>query len=616
MAGEDLGADWGNDPTPAGNGTRRKSYRSREVGDLDNYLRTGRAPAGEDLGADWGNDTVPAAAKPAAAPADSSSLTWSDVLSPRNAQAQREGVGRPGRMLASAEDALTLPLRAVAGVGNALGQVASQWTGTPSGSFQGTGQAFKEGMAHPVQATQQNLQAAGVRPGFMHGVAMGPAATAESPLSLPSFVAGGAPAGVTGLLRQALTSPMGGGTALSAAGAGLRKAEYLTGLGSDPTTLQPSDFVPMGVGAGLAGIAKVASLGPLVREQAVGLIRRAGKPSTDPEVLKAGTDFMLGQGMLPEVVRGAWLPEGIAQNFRARMAPLAKEVGIQERLADDAGIKVNMDQAMEDAARYMAGLKNSRRLTLSPEEHTQSLDWARSRALVPDAEMQVRLDAANTPYEGRTVPLIGKEDVYQTVRGKPVLDAKGRQVLDANLQPVYEQVPRLSGQRDVIAGYQKLPDYLQPVPDIELPVSTSGNIKRGMQKVAYENDPATTAPKAGRVAAAKGTEQGIRSQLWDKAPDVARATEKVAPYYGAEPYFESIERRANNYHGTPWEFWRMGHIKGAQGLWGASSLLDAYAQAIMGGMPGYAPPTASPSGALAGPAASQPTQKGRAPRLR
>jgi len=69
MAGEDLGADWGNDPTPAGNGTRRKSYRSREVGDLDNYLRTGRAPAGEDLGADWGSDAVPVAAKPAAAPA-------------------------------------------------------------------------------------------------------------------------------------------------------------------------------------------------------------------------------------------------------------------------------------------------------------------------------------------------------------------------------------------------------------------------------------------------------------------------------------------------------------------------------------------------------------------
>jgi hypothetical protein len=248
-----------------------------------------------------------------------------------------------------------------------------------------------------------------------------------------------------------------------------------------------------------------------------------------------------------------------------------------------------MDRAVRQAESSVRGQQDARSTVLSQPEAEKAMEWARARALVPDAAMRAKLEAANVPYEGRTVPLIGKEDVYTTERGAPIME-EGAQALDAYLSPKFEQVPKLIGQKDIISGYQKLPDYQQPIPDVELPVSKAWNVQRGLQRAAHKNEPAETTPMAGRVAASKGVEQAIREQFGEKALGLLHAKDAAAPYLAAEPYFTSLERRANNYHGTPWEIWRMAHIAAAKDLWGEAGLLDALSTATKNGrLPSYAP---------------------------
>jgi hypothetical protein len=79
----------------------------------------------------------------------------------------------------------------------------------------------------------------------------------------------------------------------------------------------------------------------------------------------------------------------------------------------------------------------------------------------------------------------------------------------------------------------------------------------------------------------------LREQFGEIAPSLIHAKDAASPYLAAEPYFTSLERRANNYHATPWELWRMAHIKGAQGAWNGAALLDAVAKS--GRLPSYAP---------------------------
>ncbi len=646
MSGEDLGAEWG------------------------------AAPEGDDLGADWGGsapvfrrgapqtsksgktgrvdtttyarEAIPSATQQVASVQPSP--TWQETISPKTVAAQRSGVGWPGQALSIGEDALTLPLGIFAGIGNAVGEFAK------SRDLGETGKAYLQGVATRGGVAMDNAEEAGIGPGFVRGLIRGGSAPAGSPLTVLGLALGGiSPGAGTGLmaaLRQAAVSPFGGGIALGGANAGIRKAEYLTGLGSDPTTVSAEDFIPVAMGAGMAGVGKVASAGPRVRQYAADLIRRAGKPTTDPEVLAAGNDFLVGQGQLPNVTKGAWLPEGIARNFNAAKRPIVKNVGRQAREADEAGAMVNLDRAVAKAERSVKGQQDAMDIVLSDPELARSIDWMKSRALVPDAAMRAKLDAANIPHEGRFVPLIGKEQQWSPLRSQgtpvdetvtmgstpriverhPLMDEKGVQVFGPNLDPQFYQqeipanagknirmqgyfpegIPPISqmspaeilqnapqmrpfikegqfpsGDRDVVSGYQKLPDYLQPIPDIETTVSKAWNLQRRMQKMSLKNEPSETTPQAGRMAAAKSLDQALREQFGEIAPSLIHAKDAASPYLAAEPYFTSLERRANNYHATPWELWRAAHIKGAQGAWKGSALLDAVAKS--GKLPSYAP---------------------------
>lgn len=646
MSGEDLGAEWGASPGGDDLGAkwggsapvfRRGAVQTSKSGKTGRVDTLTTAP---EVVPSTIQQTVPAQPLP----------TWQETISPKTAAAQRGGVGRLGQALAIGEDALTLPLGIVAGIGNAAGEFAK------SRDIGETGKAYLQGVATRGGVAMDNAEDAGIGPGFVRGLIRGGSAPAGSPLTIPGLALGGispgAGAGLMAALRQAAVSPVGGGIALGGANAGIRKAEYLTGLGSDPTTISPEDFIPVAMGAGMAGVGRAASAGPQVRQFAADLIRRAGKPTTDPEVLAAGNNFLVGQGQLPNITKGAWLPEGLARNFNSAMRPIVKNVGRQARAADEAGAMVNLDRAVAKAERSVQGQQDAMDIVLSDPELARSIDWMKSRALVPDAAMRAKLDAANAHHEGRFVPLIGKEQQWAQLRGQgtpvdetvtmgstpriverhPLMDERGVQVLGPNLDPQFYQqaipanagksirmqgsfpdaipiisemspaeilqnAPQMrpfikegqfpSGDRDVVSGYQKLPDYLQPIPDIEAPVSKAWNLQRRMQKMAYKSEPSETTPQAGRIAAAKAIDQALREQFGEIAPSLIHAKDAASPYLAAEPYFTSLERRANNYHATPWELWRMAHIKGAQGAWNGSALLDAVAKS--GRLPSYAP---------------------------
>jgi hypothetical protein len=579
-----------------------------------------------------------------------SGLSWQETISPKTVAAQRAGAGPFGQALAIGQDALTLPLGIVAGVGNAAGEFAG------SRDPRAVGEAYLQGVATRGGVAMDNAEQAGIGLGAVRGLIRGGAAPAESPLTIPAMILGGmtpkAGAGLLAALKQAITSPIGSGAAIGATGAALRKGEYLTGIGSDPTTISASDFLPLAMGGGAAAIGKAASSGPQAREFAASLIRRAGKPTTDPEVLEAGRNFLVGQGQLPEVTKGAWLPEGIAMNFRKAERPVLRNVGKQARLADETGAMVNMDKAVSKAERSVQGKRDAMEIILSDPEMAKSVDWMKSRALVPDAAMRAKLAQANVPHEGATIPLRGKEQLWAYLRGEgspvdetvtmgsrprtverlPILDEKGAQVTGKDLSPQFrlqatpadpgksipmkgyfaEKIPPISemspaeilqnsaqmrqfikdgkypaGDKDIVSGFQKLPDYQQPIPDIELPVSKGWNVQRGMQRAAYKNEPSETTPQAGRVAAAKSLDQALRDQFAEVAPDLLVAKDRAAPYLAAEPYFTSLERRANTLHMTPQEVLKMAHIKGAQGIWHGSKLLDAVKKS--GKLPSYAP---------------------------
>lgn len=492
-----------------------------------------------------------------------SAFTAADVISPRNAAAQREGAGWPARFAASTEDVLTFPLRAIAGAGNAAGELAG------SRSLAGVPQAFAQGMANPNAAFEQNLSDAGVTNPFIRGGLRGLAAPADNPLTLPMM-------GLTPAVAGTPLNPIGQGLAAGLAQGVTRRGEQALSGAKPESGITGEDVLPVALGAGTQALFGLAPYASAMREKAADLVRKAGKPGEDPEVVESGRNFLVGMGYLPELISGGtFTPEGMARRFAALKDPLARAVGAREAEADAAGVRINMEEALRNARDQMRGQQDTRRLALSEPEFERSYEWLKDRALVPDAISREQIAQSEIPYQGRTVPLIGKEDVFQQVRGEPVLNEKGQQVVGPDLMPQYTSIPVLAGQRDVISGYQKLPDYYPPRPDVTSNVSAAGNLKRAMQKIAYENDPSATAPMAGRVAGARGFEQAIRSQLREKAPAVAQATEQVAPFYDAQEYFNRLERRGNNLEATPWKPLVWAHIKGARALWDASKFLEA-----------------------------------------
>ena len=236
------------------------------------------------------------------------------------------------------------------------------------------------------------------------------------------------------------------------------------------------------------------------------LVRKAGKPGADPEVVESGRNFLVGRGHLPGLISGGtFTPEGMARRFAAMKAPLARAVGLREAEADASGVRINMEEALRNAREQMQGLQDARRLALSTPEFESSHDWLKGRALVPDATVRQQIAQSEIPYQGRTVPLIGKEDVFQKVRGEPILNKRSTGSRRGSYAAIH--VRSCSGRSARCnLGYQNCRTTTRRAGH-HINGFGSGNLKRAMQDVAYESDPSASAPKAGRVAAAKGIEQ-------------------------------------------------------------------------------------------------------------
>lgn len=158
-------------------------------------------------------------------------------------------IGSPAPILSAARDVLTLPLRAVAGVGAAAGEALAH----PMSPSTGTSEAFRSGMTDPERESSTQLDQAGVTSPVGRIAAGIGSGMATDPTTIPSMFIGG-PVGKTviGRIGKAAVVP-----AATAA---------LSNITRQLTEKPVSDFsgrelllttgLASGLGAGLSGLAR------------------------------------------------------------------------------------------------------------------------------------------------------------------------------------------------------------------------------------------------------------------------------------------------------------------------------------------------------------------------
>ena len=526
--------------------------------------------------------------------------SWVDALFPRASRAVNEGRGAG---TASAWDAYSLPWRALsAGVQTGAQALGAAMTGSPNDQ-----ETFREAMARTggssqdprfVQAIDQIVRAP-------ENTVFAPAAALRGAAAIPAWMARAVPAWGRGAVAGVELGAAAGDRA-SRLGRGVVRAIPATSAvvaSSQGERIASGESVsPLEAGAMLGAGLGLGALGPMMEKGGAQLKRGAREHMR--QIIKPTRDEVDGfykaidAGLLPQMAGPFTLTAGGAgDRYMGRLEKMREQVYKPAVAAADAtGAKVNMDRVAKEATDYLRGEMDSRRLALGEESFEPTVDWMRGKVRYLDQAGREALQEANIPYQGRYVPLIGKEDVYATVRGEPImetgrfgtggsqattqrvpiLDEKGRFVLGADLMPKYETVigidrgpsvgksygqsfdkslsPRyteeqkLIGQKDVISGFQKLPDYYEPIPDVELPVGAAHRLKSGLQDIAFSGgEPAVTAPRAGTKAVAKGAEKAIRKQIGEVSPEYARADAIAAPWYaGADAMGRAQEFRGNN----------------------------------------------------------------------
>jgi hypothetical protein len=337
-------------------------------------------------------DTVAAPVARAVAP--KATLSAAEIISPRNAAAQVAGAPWPQRMAASGVDALTLPLRAVAGLGAGLGSIAGsrsklaaalgQVNPDIAGSRADAIDAFQQTMAHPGQEAQQQL-ASGNVPRWMNYSPLDlrlNAGAAENPATLPLIATAGLPINSIGQgIAGTLASYTGNQAGNIAAG---QPTEFLPSLG---------DLAPTVLGAAgeyLPG--PLSSLGRGIQARAKALLTSQIKPSqaktnTEAQGLQRGLDA----GMLPLVAgRTTFSIPGVAKNFAPLFDEASSQYGPLLSSMDDAGVRVSTGQAMNAAMDKMAGEVAGGHLFASPSgDLPPAWEWLGSRLAAPSDAVQV-----------------------------------------------------------------------------------------------------------------------------------------------------------------------------------------------------------------------------------
>lgn len=317
-------------------------------------------------------------------------LSTAEIISPRNAAAQVAGLPWPQRMAASGVDALTLPLRTIAGVGAGLGSIVGsrsklaaalgQLNPDPQAARAEAIQAFRQTMAHPGQEAQQQ-QTAGNVPRWMNYSPLDPrlnAGAAENPATLPLVATAGLP---INSVSQGLA-----GTMLSYGG---NQTQNIAS--GQPTSALPSlgDLVPTVLGA--AG-EYLPRLGSAIQGKAKALLTSQITPSqaktnTEAQGLQRGLDA----GMLPQVAgRFTFSIPGVARRFAPLLEDASSQFGPTLSAMDKAGVKVSTGKAMKAAMGKMSEEVASGHLFASPSRDLPSAwDWTGERLAAPSDASQV-----------------------------------------------------------------------------------------------------------------------------------------------------------------------------------------------------------------------------------
>ena len=300
---------------------------------------------------------------------------WADVISPANAQAQREGQGWLGKEYASGKDFLTaLPRAAFAGfqgaatlagsgdLGEALAQ-AKIAAANPTASF--------EADAPSMGALQKNVAS------LQQFAAM-----AGDPLAIPLAYIGGSEAKplAQGLLGSVLSY------AKRQVDAKARGEETQNGL-------TDGEYIPAALGAAVSAFPIV---GGRIQAGANYLFRKAVKPVTK-EV--EGLTDALEKGKLPELAGWSGTVGGSGEQFIKSLGEQGAQYPKILAVADATGNKVSTFQAVNAAKQSVAKAMADRQLAASIPEGISAVDWLRGKVQIPTTEKEI-LQALS----GRSVP--------------------------------------------------------------------------------------------------------------------------------------------------------------------------------------------------------------------
>jgi len=421
------------------------------------------------------------------------------------------------------------------------------------------GESYSEAMAR-TEAPQDASGAWSVTDNILRDPLLAPSVAAPA-LRLPAWLASAAPAWLRGATAGVELGANAGSRSMQA----VRAAAKATPGGAAIAGLSQSDRLARGEAPNIrralgtfAAAPVMAGAGPMLEGLGAGL-KRGGVQALRQMVKPTTTELegfyrAMDAGLLPEAAgMFTMTPGGAGERYIGRMktrteAAYAPAIAEAER----TGATVNMDQVMRDASRSLRGEVDEGKLALGEDDISNVNDWLGAKLLYRDAPGREALRQANIPYQGRYVPQIGKKDVVQqfTERGAPIM-YKGSQALGPFGEPLYERVtvPRIVGQKDIISGFEKLPDYYEPIPDVTRPVIPAHRLKSAMQDAAYPGrDPKAVAPQAGTRAGAKGADRAIRAQIAEVSPAYAAADAQVAPWYaGADAFQRAADVRGGNY---------------------------------------------------------------------
>ena len=287
-----------------------------------------------------------------------------------------------GRQWPAMRDMLTMPLRAAAGAGSAMGQTLGG-ANSLGDLFQGIGlrrpdvsEAFRQGMADP-RGQAQEFRA--YTPAILRAVANPAmyAGMAEDPTTLP----------VTALGATTMR-PLLQGITQAGMGIGARALDQGT------ASLNPED-IHQAVRVSDALPALLGGLGPIgsgLKKAGNAWFRQMVKPASVKGGREAaGLQRALDADLLPQLA--GWRPTvgGSGEQFLRRLGQDGAEVQPILALADATGDKVSTFAAVRRAREAVQDAMADRRLAVSVPEAKGAIDWLRDRVQIPNSREAVDL---------------------------------------------------------------------------------------------------------------------------------------------------------------------------------------------------------------------------------